>query len=777
MDTKNLNKVEYDVILKKLEDNCKTYVGKEIARNLTPYSDEEKVRNVLNETNTALYFSHKIGSFPINQFDDLSVTIKQLKSEVIISSKQLLDMASVLENARELKEYYSEITKELGQSEENSSNSEEQNDSKSFEKDNANISSLDSYFANLYMNKDIENNIKQKIISPVEIADNASPKLASLRHNRKNIESGIKNKLNTLIHSNTYSKYIMESVVTIRNGRYVIPVKYEYQSFVKGFVHDTSQSGATVYIEPLQVFELNNEINNLINEENKEIELIIQKLSESLFPIANSLENDINLIGKFDFISSKVKLAIEYDCTMPEICNYVDLKNARHPLIDKEKVVPISVNIGKNFNVLVLTGPNTGGKTVTLKTIGLLCAMAQSGLLIPASDGSKIKVFDNIFADIGDEQSIEESLSTFSAHITNIVQILNNFSKDSLILVDELGSGTDPIEGANLAISLLEEFYEKGALVVATTHYHEIKNYCISHNGFENASAEFDLKTLSPTYHILLGVPGKSNAFEISKKLGIPDKIIDKASSMIEKNDVDIENLLKQIYDTKIEIEKEKEETEKNLNQAEMLRKSLKKQNDEKLVNEQKKIDEAKKEARQILLDAKEQANELISELKNKDDIKQANKMRENLNKSISSIGVNELDFSSLLQLNKKYDENSNVKNYKKNVNSNKKHSNTSPKNNSVSGNVHFENSNASSISYEINVIGENVDSAIEIIDKYLDSAYVSGLHQVRIIHGKGTGKLREGIHKYLKTNKYVESFEIAPYGEGDFGATIVHLK
>ena len=777
MNTKNLNKVEYDVILKKLEDNCKTYVGKEIARNLTPYSDEEKVRNVLNETNTALYFSHKIGSFPINQFDDLSVTIKQLKSEVTVSSKQLLDMASVLENARELKEYYAEITKELGQSEENSSNSEEQNDSKSFEKDNANISSLDSYFANLYMNKDIENNIKQKIISPVEIADNASPKLASLRHNRKNIESGIKNKLNTLIHSNTYSKYIMESVVTIRNGRYVIPVKYEYQSFVKGFVHDTSQSGATVYIEPLQVFELNNEINNLINEENKEIELIIQKLSESLFPIANSLENDINLIGKFDFISSKVKLAIEYDCTMPEICNYVDLKNARHPLIDKEKVVPISVNIGKNFNVLVLTGPNTGGKTVTLKTIGLLCAMAQSGLLIPASDGSKIKVFDNIFADIGDEQSIEESLSTFSAHITNIVQILNNFSKDSLILVDELGSGTDPIEGANLAISLLEEFYEKGALVVATTHYHEIKNYCISHNGFENASAEFDLKTLSPTYHILLGVPGKSNAFEISKKLGIPDKIIDKASSMIEKNDVDIENLLKQIYDTKIEIEKEKEETEKNLNQAEMLRKSLEKQNDEKLVNEQKKIDEAKKEARQILLDAKEQANEMISELKNKDDIKQANKMRENLNKSISSIGGNELDFSSLLQLNQKYDENSNVKNDKKNVKSNKKHINTSPKNNSVSGNVHFENSNASSISYEINVIGENVDSAIEIIDKYLDSSYVSGLHQVRIIHGKGTGKLREGIHKYLKTNKYVKSFEIAPYGEGDFGATIVHLK
>ena len=763
MDIKNLNKIEYNVILDKLENNCRTYVGKEISKKLIPFSDEKKVKNALDETNTALYFCHKIGSFPINQFDDLSVTIKQLKSEVTISSKQLLDMASVLENARSLKEYYSEITKELYIDKEK----------------NADFSSLDSLFENLYMNKEIENSIKQKIISSMEVADNASPKLASLRHNRKNIETGIKNKLNTIIHSSTYSKYIMESVVTIRNGRYVIPVKYEYQSFVKGFVHDTSQSGATVYIEPLQVFELNNEINNLINEENKEIELIIQKLSESLFPIANSLENDINLIGKFDFISSKVKLAIEYDCTMPIISNFVDLKNARHPLIAKEKVVPISINLGKDFNVLVITGPNTGGKTVTLKTIGLLCAMAQSGLLIPVSDGSTIKIFDNIFADIGDEQSIEESLSTFSSHIKNIVQILNTFTNNSLILVDELGSGTDPIEGANLAISLLEEFYKKGALVVATTHYHEIKNYCISHDGFENASAEFDLKTLSPTYHILLGVPGKSNAFEISKKLGIPDKIIDNASSMIEKNDVDIENLLKQIYDTKIEIEKEKQETGKNLNQAEMLRKSLEKQNNEKLINEQKKIDEAKKEARQILLDAKEQANEMISELKNKDDIKQANKMRNEINKSISSIGGNELDFSSLLKLNQKYDKDSNNINEKisnKNDTSASK-TNSKLKNMHSSGNVYFKNSNTSSISSEINVIGENVDSAVEIIDKYLDSAYVSGLHQVRIIHGKGTGKLREGIHKYLKTNKYVKSFEIAPYGEGDFGATIVNLK
>ena len=732
MDIKNLSKIEYNVIINKLEGYCRTFVGKGLAHELMPYVTTEKVQDALNETNTALLFYHELGYFPINQFDDLSLTIKQLKSDISISAKQLLDIASVLENARSLREYYENIDKSKFNKYEN----------------------LDNYFNNLYSNKDIENSIKQKILSPVEVADNASSKLASLRHNRKNIESGIKTKLNNLIHSSSFSKYIMEPVVTIRNNRYVIPVKYEYKSFVKGFVHDISASGATVYVEPLQIFDLNNEINNLINEENKEIEIIIGRLSASLFPIVNSLENDINLIGKLDFISSKVKLAVEFDCSMPSVGEFVEFKNARHPLIPNNKVVPININLGKTFNVLVITGPNTGGKTVTLKTVGLLCAMAQSGLLIPVSDGSTIKVFDNIFADIGDEQSIEESLSTFSSHITNIVNILHTFTKNSLILADELGSGTDPIEGASLAISLLEEFYNAGAFVVATTHYHEIKNYCISHKGFENASAEFDLKTLSPTYHILIGVPGKSNAFEISKKLGIPDRIINNASSLIKKSDIDIENLLKQIYDSKIKIEKEKEETEKNLHQAELLRKSLEKQNDEKLVNEQKKINAAKAEAREILLDAKEQANEIISQLKNKKDIKDANKMRNDLNKSINSIGGSELDFSSLLKLNDKYNNDKNKY-----------------------GSVHFNNNNISSISPEINVIGENGDSVIAIIDKYLDDCYVSGIHQVRIVHGKGTGKLREVIHKYLKNNKYVKSFSIAPYGEGDFGVTIVYLN
>ena len=452
---KYLDKLEYKVIIEKLEKNCKTEVGKTLAFNLKPYSNVNDVKKALDETDEALKLSQKSGIFPISNFDDFSMIFKRLDSNLSLSAKLLLDVSSLLKNADELKKYYS--------------NSE------------FDLKILNDYFYNLYINNDIEKKISSSIISSSEIADTASSKLSSLRKNRKNLEIGIKNKLNTIIHSNSYSKYLMESVITIRNDRYVVPVKEEYKSFVKGFVHDVSSSGSTLYIEPLQVFDMNNEINNLIVEENKEIDRILDNLSSLLFPIVSFLKQDISIIGKLDFISSKVKLAIDYDCTKPELKDYIDLKGARHPLIDKEKVVPINIMLGKDFKTLVITGPNTGGKTVSLKTVGLLCLLAQSGLFIPAKENSCIKVFDNVFADIGDEQSIEESLSTFSAHIKNIVHILNNFTENSLILVDELGSGTDPIEGSALAISLLEYFYNHQALTIATTHYQEIKYYCINH--------------------------------------------------------------------------------------------------------------------------------------------------------------------------------------------------------------------------------------------------------------------------------------------------------
>ena len=749
---KYLNKLEFNIIAEQLVNECHTFVGKTIAERLKPSDNEEKVKNNLSETTEALNLIHVAGSFPIPTIEDLSLPMKRLESQMSLSPKWLLNMANVLKCSRELKTYYknSELV----------------------------LDRISQYFDSLYSNLDIEKKIFSSIISENDISDDASPALSSIRRNKKHLELEIKNKLNGMIHSNTYSKYIMDPVVTIRNGRYVIPVKEEYRSQIKGFIHDTSSSGSTLYIEPMAAFEMNNTISNLIIEENKEIDKILENLSNLLYPITGFLNQDVNLLGKLDFIESKAKFSIRNNCTCPEIANFIDFKMARHPLISSDKVVPITVHLGKeNFTTLVITGPNTGGKTVTLKTVGLLCAMAQAGLHIPVAEGSSIKVFDNIFADIGDEQSIEESLSTFSSHMTNIVHILDIFTDRSLILVDELGSGTDPIEGANLAISLLEKFHSSGTFTIATTHYHEIKNYCISHDGFENASCEFDIKNLKPTYHLLLGIPGKSNAFAICKQLGIPAEIIDRASSLISKPDTDIETLMKQIYDNRAKSENDKIEIEKNLQQVQSLRKSLEQDYSDKLSHEKEKIEKAKKEAKQILLDAKDEANSIINQLTkmNETETKKANDLRNKLNKSIQNAGGDGLDLSVLLKLNNKEPSKANSSNGI-NINNSKVNnkSNKVSKNNSR---VYVKNNKSLSVSAEINLLGETVDSAISILDKYFDNCVMAHLHQVRIIHGKGTGQLRQGIHQYLKTCKYVDSSALANFGEGDYGVTIVNLK
>ena len=480
---KYLDKLEFNEICNRVSLYCKTILGKDMALNLEPISDKEKIEKYINECSEAMLLIHKMGSFPIGDIQDLTLIIKKLESSIFLNSKALLDIAILLRTSRELINFYKDSELELN--------------------------FLNSYFDGLYSNADLEKKIFSIIISEDNIADNASSKLSSIRRNKKNIESQIKDKLNQILHSSSYSKYLMDNIITIRNNRYVIPVKDEHKSQIKGFIHDTSSSGSTVYIEPISVFDMNNTLNNLSLDEAKEIERILEELSTMLFPISDNLRQTYNLIGLFDFISSKAKFSIDNDYSKPEISNFIDLKSARHPLIDKDKVVPIDISLGKDFYSLVITGPNTGGKTVTLKTVGLLCLMAQSGLFIPAREGSSIKIFDNIFADIGDEQSIEESLSTFSSHITNIVQILNTFTDNSLILLDELGSGTDPLEGANLAISLLETFFSKRCFTIATTHYREIKNYAITHDGFENASCEFDVKNLKPTYKLLIGIPRK----------------------------------------------------------------------------------------------------------------------------------------------------------------------------------------------------------------------------------------------------------------------------
>ena len=727
----NLDKLEFNNIKDKLADFTYTFIGKSLAESLEPSSSFSKVNTMLNETTEAREVINANGSFPISEIDDVSLLIKKLKSAIPLSSKGLLSICNILENSRKLLDFY------------NNSNFD--------------FNYLEDYFSSLYINRLIESKIRKAIISEDIFADDASSKLFSIRKSKKTLEADIKNKLNSIIHSNTYSKYIMDPVITIRDNRFVIPVKEEYRSFIKGFIHDTSSSGATVYIEPMSVFEINNKINNLTIEENKEIEKILETLSSLLFPIATNIENDIYLIGKLDFINAKSKLASEMNATAPILSDSINLIQARHPLINSSKVVPIDIYIGKDFSTLVITGPNTGGKTVSLKTVGLLCTMAQSGLHIPAKENSSVKVFDNIFADIGDEQSIQESLSTFSSHMTNIVNIVNTISPNSLVLVDELGSGTDPIEGANLAIALLEYFHAMGAFTIATTHYHEIKNYCITHDGFENASQEFNIDKLEPTYHLLIGIPGKSNAFAISKKLGLPNNILDRASSLIKKPDVDIETLMKEIYEDRLNIENLKKEEEKNLKQAQTLRESLENQISNKLINEEKKLEKIKKEARDILQDAKDEANKIIKELNNlnSSDLKKANHLRDNLNKKIKSTEThNELDLSVLLQLN--------------NQETNKP---------TYSSNIHVNNISAKNISTEINLIGENVDTAVNTLDKYLDNCTMAKLKLVRVIHGKGTGKLRNGIHEYLKKSKYVKSYRIASYGEGDYGVTVVELK
>ena len=603
----------------------------------------------------------------------------------------------------------------------------------------------------------------------------------------------------------------MEPIVTIRNNRYVIPVKEEYRSYIKGFVHDTSSSGSTLYIEPTSIFDLNNKINHIKIEEDLEIEKILHQLSASLYAYTTELDNDLNLIANIDLIFAKAHFGIEINGITPILNNekFVDLHKARHPLIDKDKVVPINIGLGKDYVSLLITGPNTGGKTVALKTLGLLLLMAYSGIPIPCSEGSNICVFTYIFADIGDEQSIQESLSTFSAHMKNIVEITKKANDNSLVLLDELGSGTDPVEGAALAISILSYLKSINALVCCTTHYQELKEFALVTDSFENASFEFDIENLKPTYKLLVGIPGKSNAFAISKKLGLDEQILNVANAHLKEDKVSIEELLKNIYDNKLKVEKQVEETEKNLRQVEALRKSLEKKQDDVLEKRSKMLEDAKLEARDILLSAKEEATEIIHELSASVDLKQANNLRNKLNDKIRNINsihysgqdnsfeaINKNDIKDGLNVyisslgtngiilgntvNKSNEVQVQVGSMKMNVKLSdlrKLSSNVSTTSKSTGKVTTEKSSKTKVISPEINVIGQNVDEAIYVIDKYLDNCASANISPVRIVHGKGTGKLREGIHSFLKKHPHVKSFRIGTFGEGEMGVTVVEIK
>ena len=752
MNAKVLEKLGFNEIKKQLIEYSMTYKGKEFAKALFPFLSVEVAQESLTELNDCILIINSYGKMPIYDIDDLSLQLKKLNSSLSLTAKELLEIGNVLKNSTALKNFYDTNLKE------------------NIQLDNT----LIKYFESLYTNPNIEKRIFSAIISENEIADDASSELKSIRKAKKQLDANIKQALNKLIHSQEASKFLQENIITIRNNRFVVPVLAEYQNQIKGFVHDASSSGRTLYIEPFSVFEMNNKLQEKEIEEKKEIEKILKDLSALLFPYSKELESNIDIIGTLDFIQAKTMLSTDEDATMPLFDNFFDLIGARNPLIDKNQVIPISLYLGKSdqskyFNTLVITGPNTGGKTVTLKTVGLLTLMAQSGLNIPCSENSKIRFVDKVFVDIGDEQSIESSLSTFSSHIKNITNIIKNVTPNSLLLFDELGSGTDPMEGASLAISLLEYFNTKKCFTIATTHYSELKKYCLTHQGFENASVEFDVKTLKPTYKLTIGLPGKSYAFEIAKELGIPKEIIEKSRSLIGFKDTKIEDVLKEIFDRQKEINDKNDEIQRNLNQVTLLRKNLEQQNNEKLLKEQQKIEEAKTKAKDILLEAKKESDEIIKQLNKLDSNSknQADKYRQKLNASLSSINSN-LDFGALDKFNKHNTSNDTTLDENKNA---------LKMNFSAQKSDKFYNMKAYDTKTEINLIGENVDTAIVLLEKYLDDCHLAGFNEVRIVHGKGTGKLREGIQRYLKKSKYVKAFRTGFYGEGESGVTIVTLK
>ena len=778
-----LNKLEYNKILEILSNYSSTYIGKDMCLNLLPSNDKQEVKEKLEETKEAVDILYRSSTPPITDIADNTINIKIIESNNTLSIKAILDLTKIFDIANELKKYfYTDYIK------------------------SEDYPILDAIFSKLYTNLSIIEKVRKSIIDENTIDDKASQNLYKIRRKEQNIEQDIKQNINKIIHSQTYSKYMQESVVTIRNDRYVIPIKEEYRSQIKGFVHDISSSGSTVFIEPISIFDLNNELSDLKVEENLEIEKILKDLSSLFYPYPEELKDDIKSIGKLDFIFAKARYSKEIDGITPKINDKkeIALIDAKHPLLDKKQAVPISLTLGKDFSTLVITGPNTGGKTVTLKTIGLLTAMACSGLNIPANENSYIYVFDNIFADIGDDQSIADSLSTFSSHMKNIANIVQNATENSLVLVDELGSGTDPVEGSALAISILDYFKKKDILTVATTHYQELKKYALITKGFENASVEFDINTLSPTYHLLIGVPGKSNAFEISKKLELSEDIIENAKLNLTKKDVDFEELLKNIYDNKSKIENEKEMISKELQKIEDLKKTLERDNS--LIEEQEKeiINNAKIKAREILLDAKEDATEIISKMQKEVDSSGLNNLRNRLNDEIKELSVknfkkekaskNPIDIKEIKPNTEVYittlDQNGTIiSNVSKSnevqvrvgamkMNINIKYLEKAKKINKVESTISYKsNFKTKNVNSEINVIGLNVDEAIPIVDKFLDDCYLAKLETVRIIHGKGTGKLRDGIHQFLKVNPHVESFRMGTFGEGEMGVTVVKLK
>ena len=790
MNQKVLRVLEYNKIIERLTDKATSEQGRKLAAALEPMTDLEAIGKAQTETADALGYLFRKGSTSFGGNKDLGMCICSLEIGSVLSIEELLRIAAFLENVNRIKSYGRK------------------------EREDEPADSLDVYFGSLEPLTPLSNEIRRCILSEEEIADDASPALKKIRRSMTVTNDRIHSQLASMINGSCRT-YLQDAVVTMRNNRYCIPVKSEYKGQVQGMVHDQSSTGSTFFIEPAAVVSLNNELRELEIREQEEIAVILADLSAQAGAYTELLMENQKAMTALDFIFAKAALALEQNATMPVFHteHKIRIRQGRHPLLDKKKVVPIDIQLGIDFDLLVITGPNTGGKTVSLKTVGLLTLMGQAGLHIPALDRSELSIFEEVYADIGDEQSIEQSLSTFSSHMTNIVSILQTADADSLCLFDELGAGTDPTEGAALAISVLDHLHGRGISTMATTHYSELKVYALSTPFVENASCEFSVETLRPTYRLLIGIPGKSNAFAISSKLGLPDHIIEDARRHITEDKESFEDLLANLENSRVTIEKERAQIAAYKEEIELLKKRLESKQEKIDQSRERILRQANEEAREILQNAKELADETIRTFQKAEagvSIKELEKSRQKVRDEISEKNTklalkNDKPTHKVLKPNQIRpgdsvkvvsmglrgtvsslpDKNGNlfvqcgIIRSKVALNDlvliEEETVNTGKMQRSSSGRLKM--SKSYSISTEINLLGKTVDEAISELDKYLDDAYLAHLPSVRVVHGKGTGALRSAVHNYLRKNRVVKSYRLGEFGEGDAGVTIVQFK
>lgn len=793
MNEKVLKTLEYDKIISQLASFAGSPLAKQTCAELTPSSDLCEIQARQRETSDALSRLLRRGSISFSGVTDVRGILKRLEIGSILSIGELLRICKLLEVCARVKAY------SRGDTEEDSRDS------------------LDELFEALQPLTPVSLEIRRCIISEDELSDDASGTLFKIRRSMRQTNDKVHAQLTSMVNGSART-YLQDAVITMRNGRYCIPVKAEHRGQVPGMIHDQSSTGSTLFVEPMAVVKLNNELRELELKEEQEIEVILSTLSSLVASETETISDDLELLTRLDVIFAKAQLSRSYNGSEPKfnMNGWIRIKKGRHPLLDKKKVVPIDIHLGRDFQLLIITGPNTGGKTVSLKTVGLFTLMGQAGLHIPAFDGSELSIFEEVFADIGDEQSIEQSLSTFSSHMTNIVSILGKATDRSLVLFDELGAGTDPTEGAALAIAILSNLHRRGARIMATTHYSELKVFALSTPGVENGCCEFSVETLRPTYRLLIGVPGKSNAFAISSKLGLSDEIIEEAKTHLTEQDESFEDLITDLENSRVTIEKEREEIDRYKQEIQTLKKRLEQKQD-KLENSREAIlRKANEEARAILQDAKDYADTTMRNFnkfgKANVSAREMEQERDRLRKKLSGVEKNlaiktekkpkkELkakdlkigDAVKVLSLNLKGTV-STLPNDKGNlyvqmgilrsqVNLKDLERIDEPDitgpgvSKGAGGSGKIKMAKSASVSMELNLLGKTVDEAVAELDKYLDDAYLAHMPSVRIVHGKGTGALRKGVHNYLRRNKHVKSFRLGEFGEGDAGVTIVEFK